>query len=189
MTYGAHPLRLSPIVAKSFLAEGHRSFRTRETGSDTWPPLRTIHRPMVWLKECTLCSDMDSQHLCMESETAGTNISLKFSLLLEPEPTRCTNSHRSFSCSESIRVSQLTKLHRRTLWLRLTTSNGWKKTPSLLPGNLEEKSGQARSAANVRTKAQAEAMRKRTNFDETTPDYFFKVGDMVKMKHHDRLKL
>ncbi|KAH9244260.1 hypothetical protein BASA81_018343 [Batrachochytrium salamandrivorans] len=43
--------------------------------------------------------------------------------------------------------------------------------------------------ANVRTKAQAEAMRKRNNFDETTPDYFFKVGDMVKMKHHDRLKL
>ncbi|KAH9263206.1 hypothetical protein BASA83_013446 [Batrachochytrium salamandrivorans] len=45
--------------------------------------------------------------------------------------------------------------------------------------NLEEV-GQARSAANVRTKAQAEAMRKRNNFDETTPDYFFKVGDMVK---------
>ncbi|KAH9263807.1 hypothetical protein BASA83_012794 [Batrachochytrium salamandrivorans] len=26
-------------------------------------------------------------------------------------------------------------------------------------------------------------------FDENTPDYFFKVGDMVKMKHHERLKL
>ncbi|KAH9266937.1 hypothetical protein BASA83_010295 [Batrachochytrium salamandrivorans] len=38
-------------------------------------------------------------------------------------------------------------------------------------------------------KAQAEAMRKRSGFDENTPDYFFKVGDMVKMKHHDRLKL
>ncbi|KAH6572740.1 hypothetical protein BASA60_006414 [Batrachochytrium salamandrivorans] len=25
-------------------------------------------------------------------------------------------------------------------------------------------------------------------FDENTPDYFFKVGDMVKMKHHERLK-
>ncbi|KAH9275222.1 hypothetical protein BASA83_002453 [Batrachochytrium salamandrivorans] len=54
--------------------------------------------------------------------------------------------------------------------------------------NLEEV-GQARSAANVRTKAQAEAMRKRGGFDENTPDYFFKVGDMVKMKHHERLKL
>ncbi|KAH9249908.1 hypothetical protein BASA81_012281 [Batrachochytrium salamandrivorans] len=54
--------------------------------------------------------------------------------------------------------------------------------------NLEEV-GQARSAANVRTKAQAEAMRKRSGFDENTPDYYFKVGDMVKMKHHDRLKL
>ncbi|KAH9274081.1 hypothetical protein BASA83_003725 [Batrachochytrium salamandrivorans] len=50
-------------------------------------------------------------------------------------------------------------------------------------------SWQARSAANVRTKAQAEAMRKRSGFDENTPDYYFKVGDMVKMKHHDRLKL
>ncbi|KAH9263220.1 hypothetical protein BASA83_013434 [Batrachochytrium salamandrivorans] len=39
--------------------------------------------------------------------------------------------------------------------------------------NLEEV-GQARSAANVRTKAQAEAMRKRNGFDENTPDYYFK---------------
>ncbi|KAH9270158.1 hypothetical protein BASA83_007673 [Batrachochytrium salamandrivorans] len=54
--------------------------------------------------------------------------------------------------------------------------------------NLEEV-GQARSAANVRTKAQAEAMRKRNGFDENTSDYYFKVGDMVKMKHHDRQKL
>ncbi|KAH9267454.1 hypothetical protein BASA83_009993 [Batrachochytrium salamandrivorans] len=54
--------------------------------------------------------------------------------------------------------------------------------------NLEEV-GQARSAANVRTKAQSEAMQKRGGFDENTPDYFFKVGDMVKMKHHERLKL
>ncbi|KAH9268950.1 hypothetical protein BASA83_009084 [Batrachochytrium salamandrivorans] len=54
--------------------------------------------------------------------------------------------------------------------------------------NLEEV-GQARSAANVRTKAQSEAMRKRGGFDENTPDYFFKVGDTIKMKHHDRLKL
>ncbi|KAH9245467.1 hypothetical protein BASA81_017032 [Batrachochytrium salamandrivorans] len=28
-----------------------------------------------------------------------------------------------------------------------------------------------------------------TDFDENTPDYYFKVGDMVKMKHHDRQKL
>ncbi|KAH9245135.1 hypothetical protein BASA81_017388 [Batrachochytrium salamandrivorans] len=54
--------------------------------------------------------------------------------------------------------------------------------------NLEEVC-QARSAANVRTKAQAEAMRKRNGFDENTSDYYFKVGDMVKMKHHDRQKL
>ncbi|KAH9262992.1 hypothetical protein BASA83_013712 [Batrachochytrium salamandrivorans] len=42
---------------------------------------------------------------------------------------------------------------------------------------------------NVRTKAQAEAMRKRNGFDENTPIINFKVGDMVKMKHHDRQKL
>ncbi|KAH9271471.1 hypothetical protein BASA83_006324 [Batrachochytrium salamandrivorans] len=54
--------------------------------------------------------------------------------------------------------------------------------------NLEEV-GQARSAANVRTKAQSEAMRNVVASMKTTPDYFFKVGDMVKMKHHERLKL
>ncbi|KAH9262988.1 hypothetical protein BASA83_013708 [Batrachochytrium salamandrivorans] len=43
------------------------------------------------------------------------------------------------------------------LWTKL---KGWRKTRNLLPRNLEEV-GQARSAANVRTKAQAEAMRKR----------------------------
>ncbi|KAH9263027.1 hypothetical protein BASA83_013665 [Batrachochytrium salamandrivorans] len=32
-------------------------------------------------------------------------------------------------------------------------------------------------------------MKKRGGFDENTPDYYFKVGDMVKMKHHDCLKL
>ncbi|KAH6589391.1 hypothetical protein BASA50_010044 [Batrachochytrium salamandrivorans] len=39
--------------------------------------------------------------------------------------------------------------------------------------NLEEV-GQARSAANVRTKAQSEAMRKRGGFDEKYLDYYFK---------------
>ncbi|KAH9271285.1 hypothetical protein BASA83_006611 [Batrachochytrium salamandrivorans] len=45
-----------------------------------------------------------------------------------------------------------------------------------------KKFGQARSAANVRTRHSPEAMRKRGGFDENTSDYFFKVGDMVKMK-------
>ncbi|KAH9270976.1 hypothetical protein BASA83_006932 [Batrachochytrium salamandrivorans] len=63
-----------------------------------------------------------------------------------------------------------------------------KATSEFIARNLDEV-GQARSAANVRTKAQAEAMRKRNGFDQDTPDYFFKVGDMVKLKHHERLKL
>ncbi|KAH9246026.1 hypothetical protein BASA81_016449 [Batrachochytrium salamandrivorans] len=55
------------------------------------------------------------------------------------------------------------------------------ETSEFIARNLDEV-GQARSAANVRTKAQAEAMRKRNGFDQDTPDYFFKVGDMVKLK-------
>ncbi|KAH9250131.1 hypothetical protein BASA81_012088 [Batrachochytrium salamandrivorans] len=51
------------------------------------------------------------------------------------------------------------------------------ETSEFIARNLDEV-GQARSAANVRTKAQAEAMRKRNGFDQDTPDYFFKVGDM-----------
>ncbi|KAH9251789.1 hypothetical protein BASA81_010362 [Batrachochytrium salamandrivorans] len=70
-------------------------------------------------------------------------------------------------------------------WMKL---KGWRKTQKFIARNLEEV-GQARSAANVRTKAQAEAMRKRNGFDEIPQDYYFKVGDMVKMKHHDRQKL
>ncbi|KAH9266874.1 hypothetical protein BASA84_000939 [Batrachochytrium salamandrivorans] len=62
------------------------------------------------------------------------------------------------------------------------------ETSEFIARNLDEV-GQARSAANVRTKAQAEAMRKRNGFNQDTPDYFFKVGDMVKLKHHERLKL
>ncbi|KAH9269766.1 hypothetical protein BASA83_008242 [Batrachochytrium salamandrivorans] len=61
------------------------------------------------------------------------------------------------------------------------------ETSEFIARNLDEV-GQARSAANVRTKAQAEAMRKRNGFDQDTPEYFFKVGDMVKLKHHERLK-
>jgi transposase InsO family protein len=41
--------------------------------------------------------------------------------------------------------------------------------------------GHARAAANVRTRVQADAMRARSNF--TAKDYFFEVGDMVKLKH------
>ncbi|KAH9263092.1 hypothetical protein BASA83_013592 [Batrachochytrium salamandrivorans] len=48
--------------------------------------------------------------------------------------------------------------------------------------NLEEV-GQARSAANVRTKAQAEAMRKRNGFDENTPDYFSRDLIMLDVGH------
>jgi len=49
--------------------------------------------------------------------------------------------------------------------------------------------GQARAAANIRSKIQADKIRRRHNFDETSGDYHFKVGDWVKMKHHGSSKL
>ncbi|KAH9272158.1 hypothetical protein BASA83_005495 [Batrachochytrium salamandrivorans] len=69
-----------------------------------------------------------------------------------------------------------------------TKSNEWRRTPNLLPGTWKKLDKQD-PLLMFRTKAQSEAMRKRGGFDENTPDYFFKVGDMVKMKHHERLKL
>ncbi|KAH9264049.1 hypothetical protein BASA83_012526 [Batrachochytrium salamandrivorans] len=56
------------------------------------------------------------------------------------------------------------------------------ETSEFIARNLDEV-GQARSAANVRTKAQAEAMRKRNGFDQDTHDYFFKVGGHGKAKN------
>ena len=48
--------------------------------------------------------------------------------------------------------------------------------------------GQHRAAAYHRSKLQAEQMKKRLNLDPTAPDHYFEEGDMVKMKHHDKLK-
>ncbi|KAH9263646.1 hypothetical protein BASA83_012956 [Batrachochytrium salamandrivorans] len=186
MTYGA-PFEIISDRGKSFLAEGIDLFE-RENRSDTWPPLRTIHRPMVWLKECTLCSDMDSQHLCMESETAGTNICPQVLLALRTR-THAVTKFSPFFLLFGIHPRLPTdETPPQNTLAPLDDIEQMEENSEFIARNLEEV-GQARSAANVRTKAQAEAMRKRNNFDETTPDYFFKVGDMVKMKHHDRLKL
>jgi transposase InsO family protein len=51
-----------------------------------------------------------------------------------------------------------------------------------------EELGNARRAAYERSKVQAEVMRKRHNLDPNAPEYFFKVGDWVKMKHHSHTK-
>jgi len=51
-----------------------------------------------------------------------------------------------------------------------------------------EELGSARGAAYERTKAQAEAMKRRYNLDDYSQDYYFKVGDWVKMKHYARTK-
>ncbi|KAH9267492.1 hypothetical protein BASA84_000630 [Batrachochytrium salamandrivorans] len=99
-----------------------------------------------------------------------------------------TGFPRLFFCSEFILVSRLTRQPPRNTLAPLDEIERMEENSEFIARNLEEV-GQARSAANVRTKAQSEAMRKRGGFDENTPDYFFKVGDMVKMKHHERLKL
>ncbi|KAH9262534.1 hypothetical protein BASA83_013800 [Batrachochytrium salamandrivorans] len=74
----------------------------------------------------------------------------------------------------------------RSSWRLLTKSNEWRRTPnhcSKLRGSwtstvcvlmFGQSTGEAIGSGVALTK---------------TPDYFFKVGDMVKMKHHDRLKL
>jgi hypothetical protein len=51
-----------------------------------------------------------------------------------------------------------------------------------------EELGDARGAAFERSKLQAELMRRRNNFDPNAPDYYFKVGDMVKKKNHAKTK-
>jgi transposase InsO family protein len=48
--------------------------------------------------------------------------------------------------------------------------------------------GDARGAAYERSKYQAEAMRKRYNLNPDSPDYYFEVGDMVKLKHFGKTK-
>jgi hypothetical protein len=48
--------------------------------------------------------------------------------------------------------------------------------------------GHHRAAAYERSRVQAEAMRRRHNFDPNSPLYRYKVGDWVKYRHHDRMK-
>ncbi|KAH9270793.1 hypothetical protein BASA83_007162 [Batrachochytrium salamandrivorans] len=62
-----------------------------------------------------------------------------------------------------------------TLWHLLDEIERMEENSEFIARNLEEV-GQARSAANVRTKAQSEAMRKRGGFDENTPDYFSRTS-------------
>ncbi|KAH9245110.1 hypothetical protein BASA81_017424 [Batrachochytrium salamandrivorans] len=51
-----------------------------------------------------------------------------------------------------------------------------------------EEIGQVRSAAYACSKAQAEAMRIRNKWDPDSDDYYFKIGDMVKLKNHTKNK-
>ena len=48
--------------------------------------------------------------------------------------------------------------------------------------------GLDRAAAYHRSVAQAERIRNRIQVDPDSPDYYFSIGDMVKMKHHSKEK-
>ena len=48
--------------------------------------------------------------------------------------------------------------------------------------------GMDRAAAYHRSVAQAERIRNRLNLDPDTPDHYFSIGDLVKMKHHSKEK-
>ncbi|KAH6582544.1 hypothetical protein BASA61_008443 [Batrachochytrium salamandrivorans] len=165
MTYGA-PFEIISIVANRSWPKAS-IFSNERTGSDTWPPLRTIHRPMRDRWDEYLPQVL----LALRTRTHAVTKFSPFFLLFGIHPRLPTDETPPQNT-----LAPLDDIERM------------EENSEFIARNLEEV-GQARSAANVRTKAQAEAMRKRNNFDETTPDYFFKVGDMVKMKHHDRLKL
>ncbi|KAH9244952.1 hypothetical protein BASA81_017600 [Batrachochytrium salamandrivorans] len=45
-----------------------------------------------------------------------------------------------------------------------------------------------RAAAYHRSVAQAKAMRLRNKWDPESTDYYFKIGDWVKLKHHSKTK-
>ncbi|KAH9263415.1 hypothetical protein BASA83_013205 [Batrachochytrium salamandrivorans] len=47
---------------------------------------------------------------------------------------------------------------------------------------------QSDQPASARSKAQAEAMRIRNKWDPDSDDYYFKIGDMVKLKNHTKNK-
>ena len=49
--------------------------------------------------------------------------------------------------------------------------------------------GFARAASYRRSVQQAEQIRKRYNLNPNAPDYYYSVGDMVKMKHFSKTKL
>ena len=51
-----------------------------------------------------------------------------------------------------------------------------------------EQLGDSRRAAYERSKIQADVMRKLHNLDPNAPEYYFSIGDMVKLKHHARTK-
>lgn len=51
-----------------------------------------------------------------------------------------------------------------------------------------EELGFTRRAAYERSRVQAEKMKRRYNLNPDSPDYYFKIGDWVKMKHHGKTK-
>ncbi|KAH6569346.1 hypothetical protein BASA62_004924 [Batrachochytrium salamandrivorans] len=187
MTYGA-PFEIISDRGKSFLAEGIDLFeRENKIRHLATTPYHPQTNGMVERMHAMLGHGLTT--LTNESRDRWDEF-LPQTLLALRTRTHAVTGFSPFYLmfGNPSRVFRTMKLRQDLLWRLWMTLSKWRRTPSSLLGTWK-KLGQARSAANVRTKAQAEAMRKRSGFDENTPDYFFKVGDMVKMKHHDRLKL
>ncbi|KAH9264852.1 hypothetical protein BASA83_011681 [Batrachochytrium salamandrivorans] len=171
---------------KSFLAEGIDLFESREQDSTlSTTPYHPQTNGMVERMHAMLGHGLTT--LVHGKRDRWDDTFLKFYWHFGLEHTLLLDFSLSFFCLVFILVCQLMRLHLETLWRLLTKSNGWRRTPSSL---LETwRKWTSKISCQCSNKAQSEAMRKRGGFDENTPDYFFKVGDMVKMKHHERLKL
>ncbi|KAH9271463.1 hypothetical protein BASA83_006315 [Batrachochytrium salamandrivorans] len=184
MTYGA-PFEIISDRGKSFLAEGISEFE-RENSIRHLAPLHTIPRLMGWSKECTRCSDTANNLVADKRDRWDEYLPTSTSSYSDSDSRCYWISPFYYSLAHTLDYQR--RNTPRSSLMPLDEIERMEENSEFIARNLEEV-GQARSAANVRTKAQAEAMRKRNNFDENTSDYYFKVGDMVKMKHHDRQKL
>ncbi|KAH9244484.1 hypothetical protein BASA81_018104 [Batrachochytrium salamandrivorans] len=136
---------------------------------------------MGWSRGCTLCSGHGLTTLTNESRDRWDEFLAPDFASTSDSDSCCTGFSPFYLMFVFILVFRMMRRPPRSSLTPLDDIEQMEENSEFIARNLEEV-GQARSAANVRTKAQAEAMRKRSGFDKNTPDYFFKVGDMVKMK-------
>ncbi|KAH9274018.1 hypothetical protein BASA83_003655 [Batrachochytrium salamandrivorans] len=177
MTYGA-PFEIISDRGKSFLAEGIDLFeRENKIRHLATTPYHPQTNGMVERMHAMLGHRLTT--LVHGKRDRWDEYLPQVLLALRTRTHAVTGFSPSSSCSVFILVCQLMRHLLETLWHHWTKIERMEENSEFIARNLEEV-GQARSAANVRTKAQSEAMRKRGGFDENTPITFSRVGDMVK---------